>query len=292
MTTLPLLEARLFNVPLMAEASRAVVVAKAYGRRITGREIIVADAEMSVLDEPLREQVDGCSGEKVYRGVRKVGPVGHIAVEGALVNKGTWVGKNCGITSYEGLAIQIRDCVQDDSIKAVVFEIDSFGGEVDGCFACAEEVYRLSQAKPTFAILTDHACSAAYLIACACRTILIPPTGIAGSIGVITLHADYSGQLEQDGVKVTVLRAGEKKARPTPFEAMSDEDFQEAVAELEEMRREFAATVARYRGGRISEAACLETEAATYRGQKAVDAGLCDAVGWPADAFRAVLDQF
>ena len=38
MNGLPLLEARLFNVPLMAEESRAVSVAQAFGKRQVPRE--------------------------------------------------------------------------------------------------------------------------------------------------------------------------------------------------------------------------------------------------------------
>ncbi|WP_439273554.1 S49 family peptidase [Pseudochrobactrum sp. HB0163] len=285
---MPEIAARLFDTPLMLHEAKANIIARSFGPRVLGQNITLADTpEMGVLSENMRELRDGWTGEKIYNGPKMVGNIAVIEIEGSLVNKGAWVGKNSGMTSYEGLNIQIADCRNSDDIKAVVFEIDSFGGEVDGCFACAEELYALSQEKPTIAILTDHACSAAYLLAAACRQIVIPATGYTGSIGVITMHVDASGWAKNQGLAVTILRAGEKKARPGMFEAMSEEEYSEAVNDLEAMRILFAETVARYRGARLTTQAALATQADTFRGQAAVDLGLADAVGHPKKVFEA-----
>lgn len=287
---MPEIAARLFDTPLMLHEAKANIIARSFGPRVLGQDIAMADTpEMGVLSQNMRELRDGWTGEKIYAGPKMVGNVAVIEVEGSLVNKGAWVGKTSGMTSYEGLNIQIADCLARDDIKAVVFEIDSFGGEVDGCFACAEELFALSQEKPTIAILTDHACSAAYLLAAACRQIVIPATGYTGSIGVITMHVDASGWAKNQGLAVTILRAGEKKARPGMFEAMSEEEYSEAVSDLEAMRSLFAETVSRYRGSRLSVEAALATQADTFRGQAAVDLGLADAVGRPKQVFEAFL---
>lgn len=287
---MPEIAARMFDTPLMLHEAKANIIARAFGPRVLGRDIAMKDTpEMGVLSENMRELRNGWTGEKVYSGPKMVGDVAVIEIEGSLVNKGAWVGNNSGMTSYEGLNIQIADCLARDDIKAVVFEIDSFGGEVDGCFACAEEIYALSQEKPTIAILTDHACSAAYLLAAACRQIVLPATGYAGSIGVITMHVDASGWAKNQGLGITILRAGEKKARPGMFEAMSDEEYALATADLEDMRVLFAQSVARFRGERLTVDAALATQADTYRGQAAVDLGLADAVGRPKQVFEAFL---
>ncbi len=287
---MPEIAARLFDTPLMLHEAKANIIARSFGPRVLGQDIAMADTpEMGVLSQNMRELRDGWTGEKIYAGPKMVGNVAVIEVEGSLVNKGSWVGKTSGMTSYEGLNIQIADCLDRDDIKAAVFEFDSFGGEVDGCFACAEELHALSQEKPTIAILTDHACSAAYLLAAACRQIVIPATGYTGSIGVITMHVDASGWAKNQGLAVTILRAGEKKARPGMFEAMSEEEYSEAVSDLEAMRSLFAETVSRYRGSRLSVEAALATQADTFRGQAAVDLGLADAVGRPKQVFEAFL---
>src|SRR5690606_23620170 len=101
---------------------------------------------------------------------------------------------------------------------------------------------------------------------------------------VITMHVDASAWAQKQGLAVTVLRAGAKKAKPGMFEAMSDEEYNLCIADLEAMRVSFAETVSRYRGNRLSTQAALATEADTYRGQAAVDCGLVDAVARPKEA--------
>ncbi|WP_404862079.1 S49 family peptidase [Georhizobium sp. MAB10] len=292
MIAMPEIAARMFNTPLMLDVAKADVIARAFGPRILGGTVDVdlqGANDMGILPQRLNRwrASDGTSAATPHR----IGAVALIEVEGSLANKGTHIGQSSGVTSYEGIAAQLEEVANDDSIKGLVVEIDSFGGMVDGCFACAEKLHRLSLQKPTIAILTDHACSAAYLIASACRSIIIPSTGFAGSIGVISMHVDMSGAAAKQGLTVTILRAGAKKAKPGPFEAMSEEEYAESIAEMEAMRVEFADAVGRYRGARLTKDNALATEAAVYRGAKAVDLGLVDAVALPEDALAAFIAE-
>lgn len=289
---MPLIAERLFGSPLMIEDRKGAIIARALGPRVLGQSVTISGEQMGVLAEPIRDVVDGWTGEKIYNGPKMVGPVAVIEVEGTLVNKGSYIGKSSGLTSYEGIGVQVADC-RSPSVEAVVFEIDSFGGEVDGAFALAEEIFALSQEKPTIAILTDHACSSGYLQAAACRQIIIPATGYAGSIGVIAMHIDATKWMEREGLAVNVMRAGPDKARPQPFvESISEAEYAERMADCEALRHEFAATVARFRAGRMSLEAILGTNSKSYRGEEAVKIGLCDAVARPAEAFRAFLAEF
>jgi phage baseplate assembly protein W len=134
-----------------------------------------------------------------------------IPIEGTLIHKGAYVGAYSGRTSYEGLQAQVLRAMRNPAIKGAVFEVDSFGGELAGAFETADMIAQLSAVKPTLAILTDYALSAGYLLASATRQIIMPEHGRAGSIGVVTLHTDWSAALDRQGVKVTVLRAGVHK---------------------------------------------------------------------------------
>jgi ClpP class serine protease len=66
------------------------------------------------------------------------------------------------------------------------------------------------------------AASAAYGLASAANEIVISPTSIVGSIGVVMLHADRSGELAAQGVKPTLIFAGSHKVDGNPFEPLSD----------------------------------------------------------------------
>jgi signal peptide peptidase SppA len=216
----------------------------------------------------------------------KVGNVAVIPVEGTLVHKGKFLGAYSGETSYEGLQARVARAMRDPSVKGVVFEVDSYGGEVAGAFDTAEMIYALSQQKPTLAILTDFAYSAGYLLAAAARQIVMPSTGGAGSIGVVTLHVDYSGKLEADGIKVTVLAAGDHKGEGNEFAPLAEDVAARILEKLEATRQEFAAAVGRYRGVRLTKNGALATQALGYRGEDAVKAGLADQVMRPTTAFE------
>ncbi|APO74261.1 signal peptide peptidase SppA-like protein [Rhizobium etli 8C-3] len=293
MTNYPEIASRMFNTPLMLHPAKGDIIARAFGPRVLGLPDVALQVaggeEMGLVGNPMGEWVreDGDSA----RGPRDIA---FIDIEGSLVNKGKWLGKSSGMTSYEGIIAQALAAKDDASVRGVVYEVDSFGGEVTGAFDCAEVLYEVSQTKPTIAVLTDHACSAGYLLASAARQIVIPATGICGSIGVISMHVDMSAWLAKEGLNVTILKAGARKADFNPYEPIPKEVLERELAELEELRVEFAATVARYRAGRLSEQSALATEAGVYRGQKAVEAGLADAVARPSQvlaAFEAELSR-
>ncbi|QDM26991.1 S49 family peptidase [Tardiphaga sp. vice304] len=208
-----------------------------------------------------------------------------IPIEGTLVHKGKYLGSYSGSTSYEGLQTRIAAAARSNSVRGVVLEVDSFGGDSAGAYDVAEAIYELSQVKPTLAILTDFALSAGYLLASAARQIVMPENGSAGNIGVITMHVDYSKQLEKAGVKVTVLSSGKLKADGNPFSALPDDTASRIQARLDAGRDQFATAVARYRGVRLGKDAALATEAESYRGMDAVTAGIADGVMRPSDAF-------
>jgi ClpP class serine protease len=298
-TLLPHVAARAFNSMLMIEPGKAAAIAEGLGSRILGTRVAVAGAEAV-------DHVAFSSGESMGRlgdqlgrrleergaGDRILTVIDHVAVisvEGTLVHKGKWIGSYSGDTSYEGIQTQVMRAAADRSVRGVVFEVDSYGGEAAGAFDTADMISELSAIKPTIAILTDFAYSGGYLLAAAARQIVLPETGGAGSIGVMTMHVDFSKKLESDGVNVTLLSSGARKVDGNPFGPLPPEVASRIRAELDRGRDQFAATVSRYRGGRLSKEAALATEADTFRGEAAVAAGLADGVVRPSEAFETFL---
>ncbi len=291
----PGIAARIFNTPLLMHPGKLDPVLAGIGERIVEGRVVVHGAGDRI-DHVAFERgrpVAGRIGDKAGRILDDSGRqpfaiidgIALIPIEGTLVHKGGYVGAYSGRTSYEGLQAQVLRAMRNPAIKGVVFEVDSFGGELAGAFETADLIARLSAEKPTLAILTDHALSAGYLLASAARQIIIPEHGRAGSIGVVTLHADLSGALEQRGIKVTVLRAGAQKISANPFEPLADDTIKRLLGDLEAARTTFAESVGRYRGNRFTAQAALATEAQDYRGGEAVALGLADAVGHALEAF-------
>lgn len=278
--------ARAFNTPLLVEPSKAMAFLSGLGPRILGRRIDLSDhddASDGAAYLPTRASIlAGGLTESLHQNGNAPYPVvdgiAVIEISGVLIHRGGWIGQSSGQTSYEGIAAQIEAAARDPSVRAVALEIDSFGGEVAGVFDLADKIRALRRDKPVWAFVAEHAFSAGYALASQADRILLPRTGAVGSIGVVVMHADLSGQLDQDGVRVTMIHSGAHKVDANPYEPLPANARDNIQREIDVLRFLFAETVAAGRTGRLSEEAALATEAATYRGTEAVAAGLADEV--------------
>ena len=287
--------ARAFNTPLLVEPSKAMAFLSGLGPRILGRRIELAggnDALEGVTPLPARTGIlAGNLAERLQHHGDAPYPVmdgvAVIEIAGVLIHRGGWIGQSSGQTSYEGIAAQIEAAASDPAVRGIALEIDSFGGEVAGVFDLADRIRAIRTAKPVWAFVAEHAFSAGYALASQADRILLPRTGALGSIGVVVLHADMSGQLDQDGLRVTLIHSGRHKVDGNPYEPLPETVRDDIQREIDVLRFLFAETVAAGRAGRLSQAAALATEAATFRGAEAVAAGLADEVTDLARGFSA-----
>jgi signal peptide peptidase SppA len=279
--------ARAFNTPLLVEPAKAMAFLSGLGPRVLGRRVELADHDLhdasgttqlparasilaSALADSLKQQGD--APFPVIDGIAV------IEISGVLIHRGGWIGESSGQTSYEGITAQIEAAASDPSVRGVALEIDSFGGEVAGVFDLADRIRALRRAKPVWAFVAEHAFSAGYALASQASRILLPRTGAVGSIGVVVMHADLSGQLDREGVRVTLIHAGSHKVDGNPYAPLPESVRDDIQSEIDVLRFLFAETVAAGRAGRLSQDAALATEAAIYRGTDAVAAGLADEV--------------
>lgn len=231
--------------------------------------------------DPMHEDGSGFSD----RAAELVDGVAIIPVQGVLFNGCSYWGSGYGDIRRAFLA-----ALDASDVQAIALLCDSPGGTVEGCFDLAELIYQARGAKPTHAILAESAYSAAYALASACDRISVPRTGGTGSVGVIAMHADLSGMLDEAGVKVTIIRYGERKAEGGPYEPLSDAALARMQADVDTLGELFVDTVARNRGLKAS--AVRAQQAGTFLGAAGVEAGLADAVAAPDAAFRALLGTF
>lgn len=289
---------RVFDTPLMYDPRKAEAFVMGLGSRIAGAPVIITNGGNAVDHVAFQngQPSAGRIGNAIDRVFTKanvlpfdmIDGVALIPIEGTLIHKGTFLGQSdSGQTSYEGLMSQIAIATRSPQVKSVVFEVDSFGGEVSGAFETAGMIASLSKVKPTIAILTDFAYSAAYLLASQTRQIIAPEFGGAGSIGVIMLHQDLSGYYQDQGVKITIIRSGKMKAEGSPYEALPAALLDKWQNQADQMRTRFAEFVGKGRGGRFSKTKALKTEAEAFDATESLAHGLIDAIGDPASAFEA-----
>ena len=291
----------LFEQPHLYDQRKAEALLYGLGQRLTGFPIVVTNGVGPVDHQPFANgrPSAGVLGDRLGRSFDRVGVapfdvvdgVAVISVEGTLVQKGGWIGAYSGQTSYQGLQVQIARAARSPDVKGIVFEVDSFGGQANDGFETAAMIAAASKAKPTIAILTDFAYSAGYLLASQARQIIVPEFGGAGSIGVVMMHADYSGNLAKEGIKVTFIHAGRHKVDGNQFEPLQKQQLERWQAQVDAMRDRFAAVVGKGRGQRHTKSAALKTEAQMFTAAEALELGLVDAVGDKHEAFNAFIKE-
>ena len=291
---------RAFNTPLLVEPSKAMAFLSGLGPRITGRQLRLAGLEVPPEDVahanlPVRVGIlTNCLAEQYQRDGQTPfclqDGIAVIEISGVLVHRGAWIGQSSGQTSYEGIAAQLAAAASDLAVRGIALEIDSFGGEVAGVFDLADSIRTARAAKPVWAFVAEHAFSAGYALASQADRIILPRTGAVGSIGVVVMHADLSGQLSDAGVTVTLIHSGAHKVDGNPYAPLPAPVRDRIQAEIDSIRTLFAETVAAGRRRRMTAEAALATEAECYRGAEAVAAGLADEISDPASAFAAFAD--
>ncbi|HDY4895378.1 TPA: S49 family peptidase [Yersinia enterocolitica] len=277
---LPHLAQRLFNTPLALHPHKAEVVMAALTDRF-GLTRIQSNADWADEEDDFFSRKGRDCGYDIIEGVAV------IPIQGTLVQKLGTLRPYSGMTGYDGIRASFLTAMNDDAVKGICFDIDSPGGEVAGCFDLVDEIYAARGAKPIWSILSENAYSAAYALASAADRIIVPRTGGVGSIGVIVMHVDWSQRIKSDGVQVTIITFGSRKAESNPYEALSEEAKKSIQSDVDEMGRLFVNTVSRNRG--IAERTIRDTEAACYLAADGVQLGLADQVASPDAAFRDLL---
>ncbi len=90
-----------------------------------------------------------------------------------------------GYIGSERIAKAIRKARRDNSVKAIVFRVNSGGGSVVASDVIYREALLAAKEKPFVASMGDVAASGGYYIVAPADTILASPSTITGSLGVI-----------------------------------------------------------------------------------------------------------
>jgi signal peptide peptidase SppA len=271
---LPHVASRVFGSPLLIQPRKLDVILRVLGPRIglSGKAILPDDDEDDPTDRnPYTVTPDG---------------IAVISVAGSLVRKSSFMDAYSGLTSYAAIETEFLDAVTNPSVKGILLDIDSPGGECAGCMDLSDEIYKQRGSKPIYAIANESMFSAAYALGSAADKIYVTRTGGVGSIGVICLHVDQSGMDAQEGLKFTPIYAGDHKNDFTPHEPLADDVRNEMQAEVDRLYLMFVDTVARNRG--ISTQRVKDTQAALFWGPDAVKSGLADSAGNIGDALGAL----
>lgn len=200
-----------------------------------------------------------------------------IPVNGPLFRYANLFTMVSGASSYEILARDLHVALDDPAIKAIILDVDSPGGEVNGCNEFSDMIYAARGRKPIVAYASGDACSGAYWIASATDEIVCEETACLGSIGVVAVYEDATKAKEMAGVKTIEIVSSQsplKRADPS-----TDAGRGVIQTRIDALASVFVERVARNRGVSGAEVEKSYGRGDVLVGRHAVEAGLADRTG-------------
>lgn len=154
------------------------------------------------------------------------GKIAMIELAGMILNSHTPGLLAPGANMVDEFASDLRTAADDPDVKAVVIRINSPGGSVSASDALYEEVlrFRAQTRKPVVAAVQDIGASGAYYVACGCDTIVVSPTSIVGSVGVIFESFNVAGTMAKLGITSDPIKSAKNKDAGSPFRAMTPDE--------------------------------------------------------------------
>ncbi len=205
----------------------------------------------------------------------------------AVVDVQGAIGPSVRPLEYSRLFMRLRD---EDSVRAVVLNIDSPGGSATGSDLMTRAVYRLREEKPVVAFVGGLGASGGYMLASAAHHIIALPAALVGAIGVIAYRPLVFDALDKIGVQMHVSKSGRLKDMLSPFREATEEEQAKEQRIIDAMYDLFVEGVARGRGlseERVRELATGEV----YATPDALAAGLIDRTGDIEDAIDWAVTQ-
>jgi len=194
-----------------------------------------------------------------------------------------------GVLTGNQDTLKLIDDIGKSNAAGVIVSIESPGGTTTGAERIYDELRRLSQKKPTVAVVGTMAASGGYIAALGTDRIFARGTSLVGSIGVLFQFPNVAKVLDTVGVKMETIKSSPLKASPDGLEPrglrlkLGDEigGEREAIGWMEGERR--VAKALPVRGWR-------RPSAPTYLGLFGSAADMAEALGFGgiAQAMRSV----
>lgn len=239
---------------------------------------------------PLSRMVQGGAGANLKTRVARAGAAGAgtiaiVNIQGAISGNGSPLD---GDGSMAFVAEQLRTAAADESVKAVILQIDSPGGGLTASDHLHHQVGELRKTgKPVLAWAGSMMASGGYYVAVAADQIMASPTATVGSIGVILQHFQVTDLMEKLGVKVNPVTSGAHKDLASPFRDMTPEERKLLQDYIDVSHARFVEIVAKGRNMPVSEVSAL-ADGGIMGAAAALEKGLIDSIGYIEDAVALI----
>ncbi len=192
---------------------------------------------------------------------------------------------------------ELRKAEEDDRVRALIVRINSPGGTITASDILYHELlaFKTRRKIPVVAAIMDVGASGGYYAALAADTIVVNPTTITGSIGVVMVTINAQGLMEKIGVTPLAIKSGPMKDAGSPFRALTDSERAVFQAIIDDMYGRFVGLIVQSRKLPEDRVRAL-ADGRVYTSEQALRLGLVDRIGYLEDVValakeRAGLDE-
>ncbi len=210
------------------------------------------------------------------KGRRKIAVV---HAQGIIAGRKSGVNPLLGLTmGHETIVTELRRARKDDDIAAVIFRVNSQGGDALGSDLIGHEVEVTAAVKPVVVSMVDVAASGGYHISYRASKIVADPMTVTGSIGSISGKFNVSEMWEKLGVTQDDVARGPNALMDSPWRDYTPEERQRFEDDHWKGFNHWLRDVAEHRGKSFDEAEKL-AHGRVWSGRQAVANGLVDELG-------------
>lgn len=221
---------------------------------------------------------EGVSSGYLSSRAGKQGRTAVLNIRDGMVQRAEWWHEYVGIASYEAINEGLLMAQADDSVDSILLHLDTPGGMVSGIDSVTDTMAKIS--KPIIAYTDGVMASAGYWIGSNADVVVSSRLATVGSVGALVIRQDITKMLDNMGIKMEILRAGDNKARMNPFEDLREEDREAVLADLDDSYQEFLNQIVIGRKGKVSRQGIeeLTEHGRTFSGKTAMEKKLVDYV--------------
>jgi signal peptide peptidase SppA len=183
--------------------------------------------------------------------------------------------------SVESVAPLLKRAFDTRGAKVVALSINSPGGSPVQSALIGQRIRLLAAENDVkvIAFVEDVAASGGYWLACAADEIIVDPSSIVGSIGVISAGFGFQDMIGRIGVERRVHTSGERKAMLDPFRSEKPEDVERLHRLQAEIHDGFKDWVRQRRAGKLKGDEATLFSGEFWTGKRGLELGLVDGMG-------------
>jgi capsid assembly protease len=206
------------------------------------------------------------------------GDVGFLFASGPIIPRADMISDISGMTAIDRLTVEFKAMEADPTIRVIGLIADSPGGDIQGVEDFAYSIYNSSKPVHVFGWMMA---SAMYWISAAAKSVSMPASGLAGSIGVIMTL--YKSKADDSTMEIISTQSPRKN-----LPAHTDEGRAERQKIVDALADVMIGNIAQFRG--VSPQAVLENfgQGGVFVGSAAADAGLVDYIQTADEFFAAI----